>query len=143
MMVSSSAPFVFVAAGVLIDEHNRVLLAQRPKGKPMAGLWEFPGGKVRPNERPEDALVRELAEELGLTVSPDRLTPLTFASHRYPDFHLFMPLFSCRSWKGEPTALENQTLAWADPTTWSRYAMAGADLSVLPLLARLIGEPCP
>jgi 8-oxo-dGTP diphosphatase len=110
-----SAKTVFVAACALIDADGRVLIAERPAGKPMAGLWEFPGGKVEEGERPEQTLIRELKEELGIDVSEDCLAPLTFASHSYPDFHLLMPLYVCRRWKGNVTPTEGQKLAWVKP----------------------------
>src|SRR5690606_36426218 len=106
---------VLVAACALIDADKRVLIAQRPQGKPMAGLWEFPGGKIEAGERPEETLIRELHEELAITVSEPCLAPLTFASHLYPDFHLLMPLYVCRRWVGTVTATEGQTLAWVRP----------------------------
>jgi len=118
---------LLVVAVALIDAQGRVLLAQRPPGKSMAGLWEFPGGKLHPGETPEAGLVRELKEELGLTVCATDLEPLTFASHAYPDFHLLMPLFSCRRWEGEPTPLEGQGLAWVFPAEFSAYPMPPAD----------------
>ena len=103
---------VLVVACALIDPDGRVLIAQRPAGKGMAGLWEFPGGKLDPNEAPEAALIRELKEELGIVVKEACLAPFTFASHRYPDFHLLMPLYVCRRWEGTPAALEHSALKW-------------------------------
>ena len=129
-----SVKLVLVAACALIDVDGRVLLAERPAGKPMAGLWEFPGGKVEAGERPEDTLIRELKEELGITVSEPCLAPLTFASHAYPDFHLLMPLYVCRRWDGIVTAKEGQRLAWVRPNRLKDYAMPPADL---PLVAHL------
>jgi 8-oxo-dGTP diphosphatase len=126
---------VLVAACALIDADSRVLLAERPAGKPMAGLWEFPGGKVEANERPEDTLIRELKEELGITVSEPCLAPLTFASHVYPDFHLLMPLYVCRRWEGFVTPLEGQRLAWVKPNRLRDYKMPPADE---PLVAHLM-----
>jgi 8-oxo-dGTP diphosphatase len=126
---------VLVAACALIDADGRVLLAERPAGKPMAGLWEFPGGKVEANERPEDTLIRELKEELGITVSEPCLAPLTFASHVYPDFHLLMPLYVCRRWEGMVTPLEGQRLAWVKPNRLRDYKMPPADE---PLVAHLM-----
>jgi 8-oxo-dGTP diphosphatase len=126
---------VLVAACALIDADGRVLLAERPAGKSMAGLWEFPGGKVEANERPEDTLIRELKEELGITVSEPCLAPLTFASHVYPDFHLLMPLYVCRRWEGMVTPLEGQRLAWAKPNRLRDYKMPPADE---PLVAHLM-----
>ena len=125
---------VLVAACALIDTDGRVLIAQRPPGKPMAGLWEFPGGKVIPDERPEDALIRELKEELGIIVKEACLAPLTFASHTYADFHLMMPLYVCRRWDGTVKALEGQTLAWVRPNRLKDYPMPPADV---PLIAHL------
>ncbi len=125
---------VLVAACALIDTDGRVLIAQRPPGKPMAGLWEFPGGKVMPDERPEDALIRELKEELGIIVKEACLAPLTFASHTYADFHLMMPLYVCRRWDGTVKALEGQTLAWVRPNRLKDYPMPPADV---PLIAHL------
>jgi 8-oxo-dGTP diphosphatase len=125
---------VLVAAAALVDGDGRLLLAQRPAGKAMAGLWEFPGGKVDAGETPEAALVRELAEELGITVRASRLTPLTFASHSYPEFHLLMPLYLCREWTGMPFAREGQRLAWVPPSRLGDYPMPPADQ---PLVARL------
>src|SRR5487761_1468666 len=110
-----SPSLVLVAAVVLVDADGRVLLARRPEGKAMAGLWEFPGGKVEPGETPESALIRELAEELGIDVAASCLAPFTFASHAYPEFHLLMPLYVCRKWNGIPSAREGQILAWVRP----------------------------
>jgi 8-oxo-dGTP diphosphatase len=131
-----SANLVLVAACALIDVDGRVLLAQRPAGKAMAGLWEFPGGKVENGERPEDSLIRELKEELGIVVSEACLAPLTFASHAYPDFHLLMPLFVCRRWDGTVTPREGQRLAWVRPNRLREYQMPPADE---PLIAHLTG----
>ena len=125
---------VLVAACALIDADSRVLIAQRPQGKPMAGLWEFPGGKFEAGERPEQTLIRELREELGIAVSELCLAPLTFASHSYPDFHLLMPLFACRKWQGIPTPQEGQTLAWVRPQNLRGYPMPPADLPLIPIL---------
>jgi 8-oxo-dGTP diphosphatase len=126
---------VLVAACALIDADGRVLLAQRPNGKPMAGLWEFPGGKVEHGERPEDTLIRELHEELGITVNEPCLAPLTFASHNYPDFHLLMPLYVCRRWEGTVRPCEGQRLAWVWPKQMKDYEMPPADL---PLISHLM-----
>jgi 8-oxo-dGTP diphosphatase len=129
-----SAKLVLVAACALIDVDGRVLLAQRPPGKTMAGLWEFPGGKVESGERPEDSLIRELKEELGIIVKEACLAPLTFASHAYPEFHLLMPLFVCRLWDGMVTPREGQRLAWVRPNRLREYPMPPADE---PLIAHL------
>ena len=125
---------LLVAAVALIDKDGRVLLAQRPEGKSMAGLWEFPGGKVEEGETPETALIRELHEELGIDTWSSCLAPLTFASHGYDDFHLIMPLFACRKWDGIPRAQEGQTLAWARPAQLRDYPMPPADLPLIPVL---------
>jgi len=125
---------VVVAACALVDPDGRVLLAQRPEGKPMAGLWEFPGGKVESGERPEETLIRELEEELGIVVKEACLAPLTFASHTYPEFHLLMPLYVCRRWDGMVTAKEGQGLAWVRPNRLREYPMPPADV---PLVAHL------
>jgi 8-oxo-dGTP diphosphatase len=130
-----SVKIVLVAACALIDADGRVLLAQRPPGKSMAGLWEFPGGKVESGERPEVTLIRELKEELGISVKEDCLAPLTFASHAYPDFHLLMPLYVCRRWEGTATALEGQNLTWVRPNKLRDYDMPPADV---PLIAHLM-----
>lgn len=129
---------VLVVAVALVDADRRILLAQRPEGKTLAGLWEFPGGKVNPGERPEEALIRELAEELGIAVKEACLAPLTFASHAYPDFHLLMPLFLCRRWEGVPRPLEGQTLAWARVHQLRDYPMPPADEPLIPMLRDLI-----
>ena len=129
-----SARIVLVSAVALIDRDGRVLLAQRPEGKSMAGLWEFPGGKVEPDETPEAALIRELQEELGIGTWESCLAPLTFASHAYERFHLLMPLFVCRKWEGTPHPREGQTLAWADPKRLRDYPMPPADLPLIPVL---------
>jgi 8-oxo-dGTP diphosphatase len=125
---------VTVAACALIDADGRVLLAQRPEGKPMAGLWEFPGGKVELGETPEQTLIRELQEELGIAVKEACLAPLTFASHSYPEFHLLMPLYICRRWDGIVTAQEGQALTWVRPNRLRDYPMPPADV---PLIAHL------
>ncbi|MGZ9808986.1 8-oxo-dGTP diphosphatase MutT [Pseudoroseicyclus sp. H15] len=125
---------VLVSAVALIDVDGRVLLAQRPEGKSMAGLWEFPGGKVEPGETPEAALIRELHEELGIETWDSCLAPLTFASHSYPDFHLLMPLFACRRWEGTPQPREGQVLKWASAKDLSKYPMPPADIPLIPLL---------
>ena len=123
-----------VSAVALIDPEGRILLAQRPPGKSLAGLWEFPGGKVEPGETPEQALIRELQEELGIDTQVSCLAPLTFASHSYPDFHLLMPLFACRRWQGIPSPREGQTLAWVRPDRLRDYPMPPADLPLIPIL---------
>ena len=125
---------VLVSAVALIDRDGRVLLAQRPEGKSMAGLWEFPGGKVEGGETPEAALVRELHEELGIETWNSCLAPLTFASHTYDDFHLLMPLFACRKWNGIVQPKEGQTLKWVYPKDFSNYPMPPADIPLIPLL---------
>ena len=127
-------PVVTVVAVALLDVDNRVLLAQRPPGKSMAGLWEFPGGKLNPGETPEAALIRELEEELGLDVRASCLAPLTFASHAYETFHLLMPLYVCRTWRGRPTAREGQNLAWVAPQRLRDYPMPPADAPLIPML---------
>ncbi len=125
---------VLVAAVALVDSDGRVLLARRPEGKALAGLWEFPGGKVHPGETPEDALIRELKEELAIDVSAACLGPFTFASHAYEKFHLLMPLYLCRRWNGTPTPVEGQTLAWVRPTKLASYPMPPADKPLVALL---------
>jgi len=125
---------ILVSAVALIDPDGRVLLAQRPAGKSMAGLWEFPGGKVEDGETPEAALVRELHEELGIETWNSCLAPLTFASHTYDDFHLLMPLFACRKWEGTPRALEGQALKWVKPKDLRDYPMPPADIPLIPIL---------
>ena len=125
---------ILVAAVALIDQDGRVLLAQRPKGKSMAGLWEFPGGKVETGETPEAALIRELQEELGINTWKSCLAPLTFASHAYDDFHLLMPLFACRKWEGVPRPQENQTLKWVRKQDLRAYEMPAADVPLVPIL---------
>ncbi|SFG91703.1 8-oxo-dGTP diphosphatase MutT [Sulfitobacter dubius] len=125
---------VLVSAAALIDVDGRVLLAQRPEGKPMAGLWEFPGGKIDPGETPEAALIRELHEELGIETWESCLAPLTFASHSYSDFHLLMPLFACRKWGGTPVSREGQTLKWVRPNEMRAYPMPEADVPLISTL---------
>ena len=127
-------PLLLVAACALVDTDNRVLLARRPEGKKMAGLWEFPGGKLDPGETPEAALIRELKEELGIDVSAACLAPFAFASHAYEGFHLLMPLFLCRRWRGIPKPREGQTLAWVRPEKLTTYSMPPADKPLIPLL---------
>jgi 8-oxo-dGTP diphosphatase len=125
---------VLVSAVALIDRDGRVLLAQRPAGKSMAGLWEFPGGKVEPGETPEAALIRELHEELGIDTWSSCLAPLTFASHSYPDFHLLMPVFACRKWQGNLHPKEGQKLAWVRAGDLRSYPMPAADVPLIPVL---------
>jgi 8-oxo-dGTP diphosphatase len=125
---------LLVSAVALIDPDGRVLLAQRPEGKSMAGLWEFPGGKVEPGETPEIALIRELQEELGIDTWQSCLSPLTFASHSYDDFHLLMPLFACRKWKGIPQSREGQQLKWVRAADLRRYPMPPADIPLIAVL---------
>jgi len=129
---------VLVSAVALVDADGRVLLAQRPAGKPLAGLWEFPGGKVNPGETPETALIRELAEELGIDVAASCLAPFTFASYTYPDFHLLMPLYICRKWSGIPAAREGQRLAWLRPARLGDYPMPPADPPLVAMLRDLL-----
>ena len=129
---------VLVAACALIDADGRVLLAQRPAGRAMAGLWEFPGGKVEAGERPEQTLIRELKEELGITVDESCIAPLTFASHGYLDFHLLMPLYVCRRWEGIVSPREEQKLAWVRPNRLRDYEMPPADVPLIPHLAALL-----
>jgi 8-oxo-dGTP diphosphatase len=133
-----STKTVLVTACALVDADGCVLLAQRPQGKPMAGLWEFPGGKIEAGERPEQTLIRELKEELGIVVREDCLAPLTFASHVYPDFHLLMPLYVCRRWEGTVTALEAQQLAWVKPNRLRDYEMPPADIPLISHLMTLL-----
>jgi 8-oxo-dGTP diphosphatase len=133
-----SVKVVLVAACALIDADGRVLIAERPAGKSMAGLWEFPGGKVDPGERPEDALIRELKEELGIVVKEACLAPLTFASHTYEDFHLLMPLYVCRRWEGTVAPHEGQRLAWVRPNRLKEYPMPPADVPLISHLTTLL-----
>jgi 8-oxo-dGTP diphosphatase len=133
-----SLPIVLVAAVALVDRDGRVLLAERPAGKAMAGLWEFPGGKVAAGETPEAALIRELKEELGVDTEASCLAPFTFASHRYETFHLLMPLYVCRVWKGTPTPLEGQRLLWVRPERLGDYPMPPADKPLIAMLRDLL-----
>ena len=129
---------VLVVACALIDPDGRVLIAERPPGRPMAGLWEFPGGKVEAGERPEETLIRELKEELGIAVNEACLAPLTFASHSYPDFHLLMPLYVCRRWEGTTTAHEGQRLCWVKPNRLREFPMPPADEPLISHLTALL-----
>jgi len=131
-------PVVLVAACALVDKQGRVLITKRPEGKPLAGLWEFPGGKVERDETPEHALIRELKEELGIAIAADALFPLTFASHTYETFHLLMPIYACGHWQGAVTAHEGQELAWVKPDELSDYAMPPADEPLKQTLAGLL-----
>ena len=131
-------PIILVAAVALIDADGRVLLAQRPDGKAMGGLWEFPGGKVEAGETPEAALIRELREELAIETVSSCLAPLTFASHSYDDFHLLMPLFACRRWQGQPQAIEHQALRWVRPMRLADYPMPPADVPLVAMLRDLL-----
>lgn len=133
-----SVKTILVAACALIDSDGRVLLAQRPEGKVMAGLWEFPGGKVEAGERPEESLIRELNEELGIVVKEECLAPLTFASHVYPDFHLLMPLYVCRRWEGFVQGRELQKLKWVRPLELRNYPMPPADEPLISHLTTLL-----
>ena len=133
--MSSDVKLLLVVAAALVDADGRVLIAQRPQGKSMAGLWEFPGGKLEAGERPEAALIRELNEELGIVVSADCLAPFAFASHAYPDNHLLMPLYVCRRWEGNAHAKEGQVLKWVKPNEMRNYPMPPADE---PLVAQLL-----
>lgn len=130
-----------VVACALIDADNRVLIAQRPEGKQLAGLWEFPGGKLDAGERPEDALIRELHEELDITVREACLAPLTFASHAYETFHLLMPLYVCRRWEGTVAAQEGQALKWVRANKLRSYPMPPADIPLIPHLIDLLSDP--
>ena len=132
---------VLVAACALVDVDGRVLITRRPEGKTLAGLWEFPGGKVEAGELPEQSLIRELREELGIDVNVACLAPLTFASHSYSDFHLLMPLWICRRWEGVVTAKENQELAWVRPQRLKEYKMPPADEPLIPHLIELLTVP--
>jgi len=132
------ATLLLVAAVALIDQDCRVLIAQRPQGKSFAGLWEFPGGKVELDERPEAALIRELREELGIAVEEACLAPFTFASFAYPDFHLLMPLYICRRWTGFVATRENQMLKWVRPQDLRAYPMPPADAPLIPALLDLL-----
>jgi 8-oxo-dGTP diphosphatase len=130
---------LLVVACALVDEDRRVLIAQRPEGKQLAGLWEFPGGKLDAGERPEAALIRELKEELGIDVKEPCLAPLTFASHAYPDFHLLMPLYICRRWEGVVGSREGQALKWVRPHKLRDFPMPPADEPLIPMLIDIVG----
>jgi 8-oxo-dGTP diphosphatase len=138
----NTLPVILVVAVALVDTDGRVLIAQRPEGKNMAGLWEFPGGKVEAGERPEDALIRELAEELGITVKEACLAPFTFASHTYDSFHLLMPLYVCRRWEGTPQSRHHAALKWVRPKDLmsgiGKYPMPAADIPLIPMLRDLL-----
>jgi 8-oxo-dGTP diphosphatase len=129
---------IFVVACALIDPDGRVLLGQRPPGKAMGGLWEFPGGKVDSGETPEETLIRELREELGIVAREACLAPFTFASYAYPEFHLLMPLYLCRRWDGIPQPLEHAAIKWVRPADMARYPMPPADLPLIPMLRDLL-----
>jgi 8-oxo-dGTP diphosphatase len=129
---------LLVVAVALVDTDGRILLTQRPEGKALAGLWEFPGGKVEPGERPEHALIRELHEELGIDVEEPCLAPLTFASYAYPEFHLLMPLYICRRWTGSAIGREGQALKWVRPHDLRAYPMPPADAPLIPALIDLL-----
>lgn len=131
-------PMILVSAVALVDIDGRVLLARRPPGKPMAGLWEFPGGKVHIGETPEQALIRELHEELAIDTKESCLAPLTFASHAYDDFHLLMPVFACRRWWGTPTPCEGQELAWVRPARMGDYPMPAADIPLVAMIRDML-----
>ena len=133
------SPILLVVAAALVDADNRVLIAQRPAGKAMAGLWEFPGGKLADGETPEQALVRELREELAIEVCETCLAPFTFASHAYENFHLLMPLFLCRTWEGDVTPREGQVLRWVRANRLTDYPMPPADIPLIPMLRDLLG----
>ena len=142
MTRESATSVTLVVAAALIDPDGRVLIAERPPGKAMAGLWEFPGGKIEPGETPETALIRELHEELGITVKPACLAPFTFASHGYAQFHLLMPLYLCRRWEGTPQPREHSAIKWVRPRELianpDAYPMPAADLPLLPMLRDLL-----
>jgi len=131
---NKNLPIIFVSAVAMVDMDGRVLMAQRPEGKSMAGLWEFPGGKVEEGETPEATLVRELKEELDIDITESCLAPFTFASHSYDDFHLMMPLYLCRVWKGEPRGAEGQKLKWVYPVKMNQLPMPGADVPLVAML---------
>ncbi len=130
---------LLVVAVALVDPDNRILIAKRPEGKSLAGYWEFPGGKIDPGERPEQSLIRELQEELGISVSEDCLAPLSFASHAYSDFHLLMPLYICRKWQGQVSPREKQTLKWVSARDLRSYELPPADIPLISPLIDLLG----
>lgn len=136
--MTSAQNLLLVVACALIDADNRILLAQRPEGKSLAGLWEFPGGKLEQGETPEQALIRELSEELSITVKQDCLSPLTFASHTYEKFHLLMPLYICRRYQGIPRGAEGQKLKWVKAADLNQYPMPDADKPLVPILKDLL-----
>ena len=138
MSASQHSNIILVVAAALLDPDNRILLAQRPEGKSMAGLWEFPGGKIEPGESPENALIRELGEELGIDITPACLAPFTVASHRYDDFHLMMPLYICRKWHGTITPREGQQIAWVRANKLRSYQMPPADVPLIAMLQDLL-----
>ena len=138
MIVGDDIPVILVVAVALVDVDGRVLIAQRPENKSMAGLWEFPGGKVEIGELPEAALIRELDEELGINVSGNCLAPFTFASHGYQEFHLLMPLYICRVWEGTVTPKEGQKLKWVRPLELKKYPMPPADVPLVAMLRDLL-----
>jgi 8-oxo-dGTP diphosphatase len=137
-MAEQASRLLLVVACALIDADGRVLIAQRPEGKGMAGLWEFPGGKIETGERPEDCLIRELKEELGIAVKEACLAPFTFASHSYETLHLLMPLYLCRRWEGTPSPLEHTALKWVKPRELPQYPMPPADIPLVPMLRDLL-----
>ena len=134
----TQAKLILVIACALLDPDGRVLMAQRPAGKNLAGLWEFPGGKLEAGERPEETLIRELREELAIEVKEPCLAPFSFASHSYADFHLLMPLYICRRWEGTPQALEHQTLKWVMPKDMAQLPLTPADIPLVPMLRDLL-----
>jgi 8-oxo-dGTP diphosphatase len=138
LAIMAEVPIILVVAVALVDVDGRVLIAQRPEGKSMAGLWEFPGGKVEPGETPEHALIRELQEEIGIDVTENCLAPFTFASHRYDDLHLLMPLYVCRVWDGAVVAREGQTLKWVRALDLKDYPMPPADIPLIAMLRDLL-----
>lgn len=137
--MQSGLKLLLVVAVALVDADGRVLISQRPSTKSLGGLWEFPGGKIEPGERPEQALIRELDEELGITVREPCLAPLTFASHSYPEMHLLMPLYICRRWEGTPSSQEGQPLKWVRPRALRDHPMPPADEPLIPALIDLLG----